>query len=103
MTDWVKERGGTERETRSQDRAKENFDRNLPAFARDGKEIAVEFDAGTALTVSHGLRRVPQGWFLHSHKGSPHAVCEVLKNDREIRLINNYGGAGTLTAKLWIW
>ncbi len=116
MADFTRARAARatrESQERDQNAAKENFERNLPAWIRDGKEIEVTFDAGIALTVEHGLDRVPKGWVLTSHGGpvgsdgtkggSPYAISEVLRDKNKIRLINNYGGASTVTAKLWIW
>lgn len=103
MADFHRQGGTSPELARNQHQQQENFERNVPAMIRDGKDIAVTFDAGTALTISHGLRRVPKGWFIHSAKGTPYAINEVMKDEREIRLINNYGGAGDLEAVLWIW
>lgn len=114
MADFVKDRGGSPENTKAQERSKENYERSLPAWIRDGKEIRVKFTSGDALTLEHFLGRVPRGWIIQSAGSadpnsdeagstSPHAIVEVLRNDQEIRLINNYGGAGDLTAVLWIW
>lgn len=113
MADWHKQGGASPELERNQRHQKENFERNLPAMIRDGKDIAVSFTGGNAITIPHGLGRRPRGWFIHSAGrpnsagetagSSPYAIIEVFSNESEIRLINNYGGAGNLTAALWIW
>lgn len=102
MADFNKQRTGSRELERIQDIGKENFERNLPPWVRDGKELDVSLNAGVVM-VPHGLKRVPRGWLFHSAKGDPYAILETTKNDREIGLINGYVGSSEVTGKLWIW
>jgi hypothetical protein len=113
LADHVIRRGGSKESADTQRLAKENFERNTPDWVRDGryigtkdgdtKETMVTFDGGTAITLQHGLKRKPKGWMIHKATGSPYSINEVKSDDQEIRLINNYGGAGTLVCQVWIW
>ncbi len=103
MADHVKHRTGDRNLERIQDLAKENAERDLPPMIRDGRDFDVVFDGGSVVSVKHGLRRQPKGWFLHSTKGSPYTVVETLRNEQELRLINQYAGASELNAKVWVW
>lgn len=113
MVDWTKDRTGNPAVDRSQDRAKENVERSIPPWVRDGresgtedddtKEVRVTFVAADEKTIVHGLGRVPKGWFTHSHRGDGHAIVEVDKDEDEIVLKNLFAGATTASCVLWIW
>lgn len=112
LADFVRHRTGDRDQERIQNLSKENHERNVPAWVRDGRHEGVEDrDSKDKLvtvgpdpkTVIHGLNRMPQGWFTHSHKGDAHSIVEVSKNEKEIVLQNMDAGAGTVTCKLWIW
>src|SRR5688572_1826453 len=98
LADFRRHNAGTRDSLREQQLAKENFENNLPAWVRDGREHEVTFDAGS-ITVVHGLNRVPQGWFVHSMKGDAHAICELSRDDEKLTLINNYVGSLSTTGK----
>jgi hypothetical protein len=113
LADFVKDRGGSPENTKSQDRAKENFERNVPPWIRDGKDagskdadtknVRVTFDANTEKTIVHGLKRRPHGWLAHSFKGTGHSLREVSATKDEIVLVNDFLSAGELTCGIWIW
>ncbi len=102
MADFHRQGGTSPELTKNQQHQKENFERNLPAWIRDGKEISITVGPG-ATAYPHGLNRMPKGWLTHSHKGDAHSIVEVSRNDQEIKLQNVYVGSLSTTCKLWIW
>jgi hypothetical protein len=75
----------------------------MPAILQ-GKLVSGSVTDAAEVSVTHGLGRTPQGWWLLSPSGDADRICLVQtgKNSKTITVVNT-GATGSLSFQLWVF
>lgn len=99
----------TAKEARDKDLQGEALRTVVPDWIRTGKMVkGIRLDPAEVQSVTHGLKRVPQGWCLmgvRADSAAPNAnynISETTRDASKLTLANN-GSAVTVRFDLWVW
>lgn len=88
-------------------RAKEiarSVDGSKPAHLKDGRMLSGSLKDAGEISLTHGLKRVPKGWQLHSPSGDADHVNVIQTGaDSNVLKLKNLGATGTLNFQIWVY
>lgn len=89
---------------RRQQEVKKSIEGAVPEWLRSGKLIEGELVDGDVVKITHGLKRIPKGWFMGSVHGDADVV-NVIHTTADAKTISmaNRGATGTLSFTLWVY
>jgi hypothetical protein len=80
------------------------IDTSKPDHLKDGRMLSGTLKDAGELSLTHGLKRIPKGWQLHSPSGdADHVNVIQTGSDANIIKVKNLGATGTLNFQLWVY
>lgn len=76
----------------------------VPDHLKSGRMVSGSLKDAGEVAITHGLKRVPKGWYLVAPSGDADRVSVVQSgSDSNVLKLKNLGATGTLNFQIWVF